>query len=198
MRPKIALGFGRDGLYSFIRCPDLYRASGNSGYPSATTTRLRAPLPERSLGLAANGCGNCDQSLITIMRPLAHRPRIRRSIGPGRREAFVPSLGADRQSHPWRRGWAGGRKGPGSLWHGARDGKAWQGRRACECGAAARPGGDAALRNRIYDELFIGLLALPANPALQDDVKVGILPAVLGSVMLLLSPRPGGAAARTF
>jgi Na+:H+ antiporter, NhaA family len=51
--------------------------------------------------------------------------------------------------------------------------------------------------------LFIGLLAFPANPALRDDVKIGILlglliAAVLGSIMLVLSPRPGGAPARTF
>ena len=51
--------------------------------------------------------------------------------------------------------------------------------------------------------LFIGLLAFPANPGLQDDVKIGILlgsliAAVLGSIVLLLSPRPGGAAARAF
>ena len=51
--------------------------------------------------------------------------------------------------------------------------------------------------------LFIGLLAFPDNPALQDGVKIGILlgsfvAAVLGSVVLLLSPKPGGSAARAF
>lgn len=51
--------------------------------------------------------------------------------------------------------------------------------------------------------LFIGLLAFPDNPMLQDGVKIGILlgsfvAAVLGSIVLLLSPRPGGAAARSF
>jgi NhaA family Na+:H+ antiporter len=51
--------------------------------------------------------------------------------------------------------------------------------------------------------LFIGLLAFPNSPALQDGVKIGILlgsfiAAVLGSAVLLLSPKPGGAAARTF
>jgi NhaA family Na+:H+ antiporter len=51
--------------------------------------------------------------------------------------------------------------------------------------------------------LFIGLLAFPGSPALQDGAKIGILlgsfiAAVLGSIVLLLSPRPGGAAARSF
>jgi NhaA family Na+:H+ antiporter len=51
--------------------------------------------------------------------------------------------------------------------------------------------------------LFIGLLAFPNSPALQDGVKIGILlssfiAAVLGSAALLLSPKPGGAAARAF
>ncbi|MGQ3301613.1 Na+/H+ antiporter NhaA [Reyranella sp.] len=51
--------------------------------------------------------------------------------------------------------------------------------------------------------LFIGLLAFPDSPALQDGVKIGILlgsfvSAVLGTVVLLLSPRPGGVEARAF
>lgn len=51
--------------------------------------------------------------------------------------------------------------------------------------------------------LFIGLLAFPDNPSLQDDVKIGILlgsmiSAVIGSIVLLLSPKPGGIEARTF
>lgn len=51
--------------------------------------------------------------------------------------------------------------------------------------------------------LFIGLLAFPDSQVLQDDVKIGILlgsaiAAVLGSVVLLLSPKPGGAEARAF
>ncbi len=51
--------------------------------------------------------------------------------------------------------------------------------------------------------LFIGLLAFPDNVALQDEVKIGILlgsliAAILGSIVLLLSPRPGGAEARAF
>jgi NhaA family Na+:H+ antiporter len=51
--------------------------------------------------------------------------------------------------------------------------------------------------------LFIGLLAFPGNVALQDDVKIGILlgslvAAVLGSIVLLMSPRPGGQEARNF
>ena len=51
--------------------------------------------------------------------------------------------------------------------------------------------------------LFIGLLAFPHNPALQDSVKIGILlgstiAAVLGSMVLMLGPRPGGAQARAF
>jgi NhaA family Na+:H+ antiporter len=51
--------------------------------------------------------------------------------------------------------------------------------------------------------LFIGLLAFADSPTLQDGVKIGILlgsfiAAVLGSIVLLLSTRPGGAAARAF
>ncbi|WP_428679745.1 Na+/H+ antiporter NhaA [Reyranella sp.] len=51
--------------------------------------------------------------------------------------------------------------------------------------------------------LFIGLLAFPDSAALQDGVKIGILlgsllAAVLGTMVLLLSPRPGGAEARAF
>lgn len=51
--------------------------------------------------------------------------------------------------------------------------------------------------------LFIGLLAFPDNPALQDGAKIGILlgsviAAVLGSLTLLLSPKPGGIEARRF
>jgi NhaA family Na+:H+ antiporter len=51
--------------------------------------------------------------------------------------------------------------------------------------------------------LFIGLLAFPDSPVLQDRVKIGILlgsltAAVLGSLVLLLSPRPGGAVAKAF
>ncbi|MBX3529802.1 MAG: Na+/H+ antiporter NhaA [Rhizobiaceae bacterium] len=51
--------------------------------------------------------------------------------------------------------------------------------------------------------LFIGLLAFPTDPALQDGVKIGILlgsliAAILGSIVLVLSPRPGGEAARGF
>ena len=51
--------------------------------------------------------------------------------------------------------------------------------------------------------LFIGLLAFPDSQVLQDDVKIGILlgsaiAAVLGSVVLLLSPKPGGPEARAF
>ncbi len=51
--------------------------------------------------------------------------------------------------------------------------------------------------------LFIGLLAFPDSPALQDGVKIGILlgslvSAVLGALVLMLSPKPGGAAARAF
>ena len=51
--------------------------------------------------------------------------------------------------------------------------------------------------------LFIGLLAFPDSPALQDSVKIGILlgstiAAVLGSMVLMLGPRPGGAQARAF
>lgn len=51
--------------------------------------------------------------------------------------------------------------------------------------------------------LFIGLLAFPANPAMQDDVKIGILlgsaiAGLLGTAILLMSPRPGGQAARDF
>lgn len=44
--------------------------------------------------------------------------------------------------------------------------------------------------------LFIGLLAFPNSPHLQDEVKIGILAgsfvaAILGSLILLLAPRPG-------
>jgi NhaA family Na+:H+ antiporter len=51
--------------------------------------------------------------------------------------------------------------------------------------------------------LFIGLLAFPDNPALQDGVKIGILlgsliAAALGALVLMLSPKPGGAEARAF
>ncbi|MFN4017746.1 MAG: Na+/H+ antiporter NhaA [Reyranella sp.] len=51
--------------------------------------------------------------------------------------------------------------------------------------------------------LFIGLLAFPDNPALQDGVKIGILlgslvSAALGAVVLMLSPKPGGPEARAF
>jgi Na+/H+ antiporter NhaA len=51
--------------------------------------------------------------------------------------------------------------------------------------------------------LFIGLLAFEDNQALQDGVKVGILlgsmtAAVIGSIVLLASPRPGGPEARAF
>jgi NhaA family Na+:H+ antiporter len=51
--------------------------------------------------------------------------------------------------------------------------------------------------------LFIGLLAFPGNAVLQDGVKIGILlgslvSAALGSVVLMLSPRPGGPEARAF
>ena len=51
--------------------------------------------------------------------------------------------------------------------------------------------------------LFIGLLAFPDDPSLQDGVKIGILigsavAALLGSIVLLLSPKPGGAEARAF
>ena len=51
--------------------------------------------------------------------------------------------------------------------------------------------------------LFIGLLAFPDNAVLQDGVKIGILlgsfvSAVLGAVVLMLSPKPGGAEARAF
>ena len=51
--------------------------------------------------------------------------------------------------------------------------------------------------------LFIGLLAFPDSPALQDGVKIGILlgsfvSALLGTLVLLMSPRPGGAEARAF
>ncbi len=45
--------------------------------------------------------------------------------------------------------------------------------------------------------LFIGLLAFPTDPAMQGDLKVGILSgslisALLGTAVLLLSPPPGG------
>ncbi|MFU0507492.1 Na+/H+ antiporter NhaA [Pseudaminobacter sp. NGMCC 1.201702] len=51
--------------------------------------------------------------------------------------------------------------------------------------------------------LFIGLLAFPDSQVLQDDVKIGILlgsaiAAVLGSIVLLMSPKPGGDAAKAF
>ncbi|TWH36570.1 MULTISPECIES: Na+/H+ antiporter NhaA [unclassified Aminobacter] len=51
--------------------------------------------------------------------------------------------------------------------------------------------------------LFIGLLAFPENQSLQDGVKIGILlgsgiAAILGSIILVLSPRPGGEEARAF
>jgi len=51
--------------------------------------------------------------------------------------------------------------------------------------------------------LFIGLLAFPENPVLQDGVKIGSLlgslfAAVLGFILLLLSPRPGSPEARAF
>lgn len=51
--------------------------------------------------------------------------------------------------------------------------------------------------------LFIGLLAYPDNQALQDEVKIGILlgsaiAAFLGSIVLLMSPRPGSEASRRF
>jgi NhaA family Na+:H+ antiporter len=51
--------------------------------------------------------------------------------------------------------------------------------------------------------LFIGLLAFPDSPALQDGVKIGILlgsliSAALGALVLMLSPKPGGAEARAF
>jgi len=51
--------------------------------------------------------------------------------------------------------------------------------------------------------LFIGLLAFPDDPSLQDGVKIGILlgsviAAVCGSIVLLLSPKPGGIEARAF
>ncbi len=49
--------------------------------------------------------------------------------------------------------------------------------------------------------LFIGLLAFANNQMLQDDVKVGILlgsvaAALLGSLVMILAPRPGGAESR--
>ena len=49
--------------------------------------------------------------------------------------------------------------------------------------------------------LFIGLLAFADNAALQDGVKVGILfgslvAAVLGSLVIMLAPRPGGPESR--
>ncbi len=51
--------------------------------------------------------------------------------------------------------------------------------------------------------LFIGLLAFPDNQLLQDEVKIGILlgsalSAVLGTLVLRFSPRPGGIEARSF
>jgi len=49
--------------------------------------------------------------------------------------------------------------------------------------------------------LFIGLLAFADNATLQDDVKVGILlgsvvAALLGSLVMVLAPRPGGPESR--
>ena len=49
--------------------------------------------------------------------------------------------------------------------------------------------------------LFIGLLAFAGNATLQDDVKVGILlgsvvAALLGSLVMVLAPRPGGPESR--
>lgn len=49
--------------------------------------------------------------------------------------------------------------------------------------------------------LFIGLLAFAENATLQDDVKVGILlgsvvAALLGSLVMMLAPRPGGPESR--
>ncbi|MGE0279599.1 MAG: Na+/H+ antiporter NhaA [Rhizobiaceae bacterium] len=51
--------------------------------------------------------------------------------------------------------------------------------------------------------LFIGLLAYPDSQALQDEVKIGILlgsiiAAILGSIVLLMSPRPGSELSRHF
>lgn len=51
--------------------------------------------------------------------------------------------------------------------------------------------------------LFVGMLAFPGNQMLQDEVKIGILlgsviAAVLGSLVLLASPKPGGVEARAF
>lgn len=51
--------------------------------------------------------------------------------------------------------------------------------------------------------LFIGLLAYPDSQLLQDEVKIGILlgsaiAAVLGSIVLVFSPRPGSEASRRF
>jgi len=51
--------------------------------------------------------------------------------------------------------------------------------------------------------LFIGLLAFPDDPSLQDGVKIGILlgsavAALLGAIVFLLGPKPGGAEARAF
>jgi NhaA family Na+:H+ antiporter len=51
--------------------------------------------------------------------------------------------------------------------------------------------------------LFIGLLAFPDNPALQDGAKLGILlgsivAGALGAMVLLLSPKPGSEASRRF
>ena len=51
--------------------------------------------------------------------------------------------------------------------------------------------------------LFIGLLAFPDNPIRQDEVKIGILlgsavAALLGAIVLMLSPPPGSAEARAF
>ena len=51
--------------------------------------------------------------------------------------------------------------------------------------------------------LFIGLLAFPDSPSMQDGAKIGILAgsllsAAIGSVVLLLSPKPGGIESRRF
>lgn len=51
--------------------------------------------------------------------------------------------------------------------------------------------------------LFIGLLAFPGAPDMQDGVKIGILlgsvvAAVAGSIILLSSPRPGSPASQAF
>jgi NhaA family Na+:H+ antiporter len=51
--------------------------------------------------------------------------------------------------------------------------------------------------------LFVSLLAFPDLPALQDAAKIGILAgsvvaAILGAIVFVLSPRPGGHEAREF